>query len=117
MARIFKTKGFARSARKAGIRDSELCEAIAEVMKGQADDLGGGVMKKRLNRNEHRSIILMKGERNWFYQYLFAKKDRANIDDDELAAFKELAKAYDKLDLEALTRLIASKELVEICDD
>lgn len=35
--------------------------AAAAVMKGQGDDLGGGVLKKRLNENRHRSIILAQG--------------------------------------------------------
>ena len=52
-------------------------------MKGQADDLGGGVLKKRLNKNMHRGIILARRRRYWVYVYLFAKNDRENIDDDE----------------------------------
>ena len=87
-ARAFKTAWFAKAARKARISDDELCEAIQEVMKGQADDLGGGVFKKRLNKNMHRSIILAKFGSYWLHQYLFAKKDRANIDDDELREFR-----------------------------
>jgi hypothetical protein len=59
-ARAFKTAWFTKAARKARIEDDELCEAIEEVRKGQADDLGGGVFKKRLNKNMHRSIILAK---------------------------------------------------------
>ncbi len=55
--------------------------------KGKADDLGGGVFKKRLDRNRHRSIILAKGRHYWVYAYLFAKKDRSNIDESELARF------------------------------
>ena len=56
--RAFKTAWFSTAARKAHIADDELCEAIREAMKGQADDLGGGVFKKRLSKNRHRSIIL-----------------------------------------------------------
>jgi hypothetical protein len=41
----------------------------------QADDLGGGVYKKRLNDNMHRSIIIAKAGRHWIYAYLYAKKD------------------------------------------
>jgi hypothetical protein len=116
VARVFKTKRFARDTRKASISDAELCGAIAEVEKGQSDDLGGGVHKKRLNRNEHRSIILMKSRRYWIYQYLFAKKDRANIDDDELAAFKKVAEGYTKLDDAMVENLIIDGDLVEICN-
>jgi len=43
IGRVFKTAWFSRAARKAHIKDDELCAAIAQVMKGQADDLGGGV--------------------------------------------------------------------------
>lgn len=115
--RTFKTAWFSRAARKARIGDAELCRAIAEVMNGQADDLGGGVYKKRLNRNMHRSIILAKGGRFWFYAYLFAKKDRANIDDSELADFRTLAKSYASLNGTLIARLIEDEELTEICHD
>jgi hypothetical protein len=44
-ARVFKTAWFAKVARKAHIGDEDLCLAISQVMRGQADDLGGGVFK------------------------------------------------------------------------
>jgi hypothetical protein len=73
------------------------------------------VFKKRLNKNMHRSIILARGRRFWVYAYLFAKKDRANIDDDELAAFRDLAGLYAlKTDVE-LGKELTTGELVEIC--
>jgi hypothetical protein len=103
-ARTFKTAWFAKAARKALIDDAELCQAIAEVRKGQADDLGGGVFKKRLDKNRSRSIILAKGRAHWVYEYLLAKKDRDNIDDKELAAFRKLARAYEALDDQQLGR-------------
>jgi hypothetical protein len=115
--RAFKTAWFAKAARKALVNDEELCRAIAEVRKGQADDLGGGVFKKRLDKNRHRSIIVAKGRRYWVYAYLFAKKDRANIEDDELKAFRKLADLYAaKTDIE-IGKELEAKELVEICND
>ncbi|MDP2825356.1 MAG: type II toxin-antitoxin system RelE/ParE family toxin [Sulfuritalea sp.] len=114
--RTFKTAWFAKAARKVHITDKELCEAIEEVMLGQADDLGGGVFKKRLNSNMHRSIILAKGERYWIYQYLFAKSDRENIDDDELVEFRKLAKVYEKLTADKVKELMDDGELTEICN-
>jgi len=42
-------------------------------MIGQADDLGGGVYKKRLGKNLYRSIILAKGGQHWVYEFFFAK--------------------------------------------
>jgi hypothetical protein len=86
-------------------------------MKGQADDLGGGVFKKRLDRNRHRSIILAKGQHYWVYAYLFAKKDRSNIDESELAAFRQLAGLYARKSDAEIERELTAKELVEICND
>jgi hypothetical protein len=116
-ARTFKTAWFAKAARKALIDDAELCEAIAEVRKGQADDLGGGVFKKRLDKNRHRSLILAKGGAHWVYEYLFAKKDRDNIDDKELVGFRKLAKAYEGLDDQQIDRLLKDGDFTEICHD
>lgn len=75
----------------------------------------GGVYKKRLNRNMHRSIVLAKGGRNWIYAYLFAKKDRANIEDGELDDFRTLAKGYASLTDEQISMLLQDGELKEIC--
>lgn len=115
--RVFKTAWFSKAAKKAHIPDDELCAAIRQVMLGQADDLGGGVFKKRLDKNRHRSIILAKGGQYWVYEYLFAKKDRANIGDDELAGFRRLAKAYAGLTVQQVTRLLQDNSWMEICND
>ena len=115
--RSFKTAKFAKDASKAKITDLELCGAIAQVLLGQVDDLGGGVFKKRLHSNQHRSIILAKGGTFWIYEYLFAKKDRDNIEHDELAAFRLLAKSYAGLTGHQLGQLLINKDLLEICHD
>jgi len=86
-------------------------------MLGQADDLGGGVFKKRLGRNLYRSVILAKGGRLWIYSFLFAKKDRANISHEELAEFRRAAGLYaQKTDADIAAELNC-QELVEICHD
>ena len=115
IVRVFKTSGFAKAAKKAGIRDAELCRAIEQAMQGQADDLGGGVFKKRLNDNQHRSIILAKAGRWWVYEFVFAKKDRDNISSDELAQFKLLAKSYAALSNKEVQQLIDDQYFLEIC--
>ena len=66
---------------------------IQRVMLGQGDDLGGGVFKERLRKNQYRSIVLARTDHYWVYEYLFAKQNRANIADDELADFRRLVKA------------------------
>ncbi len=86
-------------------------EAAEALAKGQGDDLGGNVWKKRLNKNLHRSIVVEKVEDNWIFVFRFAKSDMDNIEDDELAEFKDLANVYAKLDIEAAVK---SKALLEI---
>ncbi len=115
--RVFKSAWFSKAAKKAHIRDDELCAAVKQAMLGQADDLGGGVFKKRLNDNMHRSIILSKAGRWWVFEYLFAKKDRDNIEDDELVQFRALAKNYAMLNDTQIGQLIDGNHLKEICHD
>jgi hypothetical protein len=115
--RTFKTAWFAKAARKAHITDDELCSAIQQVSLGQADDLGGGLFKKRLRKSQYRSIILARAGHFWVYEYLFAKQDRADIEDDELADFRKLVKAYAGLTTDQVSQLLRDKDWMEICND
>ena len=48
---IYKTRWFARWARKEGLSTPALCEAVREMVEGLYDaDLGGGLVKKRIGR-------------------------------------------------------------------
>ena len=114
--RVFKTGWFTKAARKARIPDEELCSAIQQVVLGQKNDLGGGVFKKRLRKNQYRSIILSRAGHYWVYEYLFAKQDKANIGDDELAGFRKLVKVYAGLTTHQVNQLIREGDWKEICD-
>ena len=114
--RVFKTAWFSKAARKAHLANGELCVAIRQVMLGQADDLGGGVFKKRLGKNLYRSIIVAKGGRYWVYEFLFAKKDSANIADGELAKLRKLAKVYESLTEQRVDELMGEGSWMEICN-
>jgi len=113
-ARIFKTAWFAKAARKAGIADAALRDAIEQAMRGQAVDLGGGVFKKRLNQNRHRAIVLAKVERRWVLEYLFAKQERANIARDELLHFRKVAAAYAGLTDGQVQQFLVAGDWIEI---
>jgi len=113
-ARIFKTAWFAKAARKAGIDDVALLEAVRQTMLGQAVDMGGGVFKKRLNQNRHRAIVLSKMDNHWVLEYLFAKQDKANIARDELQAFRRLAGLYAGLSDEQVKQLLDNGDWMEI---
>jgi hypothetical protein len=64
----------------------------------------------------HRSIILAKGGENWFYVFLFAKKDMANIAEDDLRRLRDLANQYEQKSKENIEKELKIKELVEICN-
>ena len=86
-------------------------------MLGQCDDLGGGVYKKRLGKNLHRSIVIAKGGRYWVYAYLFAKNDRANIDKQDLADLRDLVELYSKKSEAEIADELELRKIVEICHD
>jgi hypothetical protein len=49
--RVFKNMAFTRFAKKAGIGDAVLCQAVRDAARGLiAADLGGGVIKQRIGR-------------------------------------------------------------------
>lgn len=70
-----------------------------------------------MGKNRYRALLLAKGRRHWIYAYLFAKKDRANIDEDELDAFRRLAKNYATLTDPQIADLVRDGEFTEICHD
>jgi hypothetical protein len=115
--RVFKTAWFSKAAKKAYIPDAELCSAIRQVMLGQADDLGGGVYKKRLGKNLYRSIVLAKGGQFWVYEFLFAKQDLSDIPHEKLLELRQLAKTYAMLTSREIDQLITKEKFVEICHD
>jgi hypothetical protein len=108
--RIFKSKWFARFARKNGLSDAALKLAVAEIEAGNFDaDLGGCVYKQRVarqgrgKRGGYRTIVLFgQGERA-FFVYGFAKSKMENIGENDENNYKALAKrlmGYSDMELE-----------------
>lgn len=96
---IFKTRHFARWARKAGLVDSLLKTAVLEIQCGLLEaDLGGGVVKKRIalpgrgKRGSTRTLLVTNRDDRWFFVYGFEKNERANISEKELESLRKLAK-------------------------
>lgn len=122
--RIFRTKRFDRFARRERIMDTVLREAVARAERGLIDaDLGGGVIKQRVARpgqgrsSGYRTIVLLKTGMRAVFAYGFAKNDRGNIRDDELAALKALATELLNYDEETLKMAIEAEALIEVKDD
>lgn len=121
--RVFKNAWFERFARKQGITDKALLEAITRAKRGLIDaDLGGGVIKQRVARpgqgksGGFRTIILYRTAERAFFVYGFSKNDRDNIDDDEEVAFKKAAGYVLGLSDIHLAELIDQKQFTEVHD-
>ena len=96
--RRFKTKTFKRFARREGIEDSALTEAVERLEKGLADaDLGADVYKQRIARpgggrsGGYRTIICFRVKSRALFVYGFQKSDMANISKSQEADLKKLA--------------------------
>jgi len=86
-------------------------------MLGQADDLASGVYRKRLGKNLYHPILVARAGRFCVYEYVFAKRDRANIDDAELENFRKIAKTYGTLTMAQISLLIERGSWEEICNE
>lgn len=123
--RTFKSKKFARFARKERLTDHKLCEAIEAAEQGSIDaDYGGGVIKQRIAREGggksggYRTIILFRAGHLAFFVHGFAKNDQANISEGEERDFKVLASILLAALPTELDSLIAEEEFVEVkCHD
>jgi hypothetical protein len=96
--RVFKTRVFARFARKERLTDECLCEAVERANRGLIDaDLGGALIKQRVARpgqgrsGGFRVIIVWRRRDRAVFLHGFAKSERANISARDLADLKDLA--------------------------
>lgn len=96
--RIFKTKLFARFARRERIDDASLREAVDRIARGLVDaDLGSGVFKQRVARKGqgrsggYRTLIAYRSGDFSVFLFGFAKSDRENIGPDELEDLQTIA--------------------------
>ncbi len=119
--RIFKTKVFARFARRERISDTDLREAIERAERGLVDaDLGGGVIKQRVARpgqgrsGGFRVLLAYQAKTRSVFLFGFAKSARGNVDDDELVTAQEIARVWLEADGKALERALAEGIIQEI---
>lgn len=118
--RRFKSKNFKRFARREGITDAALCEAVERLQKGIVDaDLGGGLYKQRVARpgagrsGGYRTLICFQMESRAFFVYGFAKSERANISSSQEADLKKLAAVLLGLSEEKIQEMLNDSSLEE----
>lgn len=122
--RTFKTKWLARFARREGIADKSLCEAIERAERGLIDaDLGGGLIKQRVARQGqgrsggYRMMIAYRTNDLAVFLFGFAKNDLENIDRDDLLTARKIATDWLAADDERLKRAIVEGEIQELSHD
>ena len=115
------TKAFARFAHRERMSDASLCEAVRRAEQGRVDaDLGGSVIKQRVARpgqgrsGGYRVLIAYRARTRSVFLFGFAKNVRANVDDDELATLRDVAKGWLAADGIAIARAIEEGLIQEV---
>lgn len=119
--RLFKTKSFIRFARCERISDASLREAVQRAERGSVDaELGGGVIKQRVARpgqgrsGGYRVLPAYRVNTLSVFLYGFAKNERDNIDGDELATLRDIARGWFQANTTALARAVADGLVQEV---
>jgi len=117
----FKTKQFARFARRERIADASLSGAVLRAERGLVGaDLGGGVIKQRLARpgqgrsGGYRVLLAYRRQATAVFLFGFAKSELDNIEDDELATLRDIAKAWLGANDTALAAAVANGLILEV---
>ena len=118
---VFKTKWFARFARRERITDESLREAIDRAARGIVDaDLGGGLIKQRVAREGqgrsggYRMLVAYRAQGRAVFLYGFAKNEQENLGPDDLASLREIAAGWLEADADRIRTAIEAKELLEV---
>jgi len=119
--RVFVTHPFRRFQRKEQIRDAQLAQAIADAERGLIDaDLGGGLIKQRVarrgqgKRSGFRTLIAYQAGDRAVFLFGFAKRERDNISDAQLADLKALASDMLSRSDDVIDEAIASGSIQEV---
>jgi len=122
--RILKTRWLVRFARRVGISDGSLREAIVRAEGGLIDaDLGGGLIKQRVARTGkgrsggYRMLVAYREGDKAIFVYGFAKSDRDSISPDELETWRKVAADWFNADDDRLAEAILDSSLTEIDGD
>lgn len=122
--RIFKTRWFARFARKARISDTMLTDAIREAEKGLIDGkLGRGLIKKRVartgkgKRGGYRTIIVYREGSRSVFVYGFPKSAKADLSPLERDAYEKLAHLYLSFSDADMAQALKEGEVEEVKND
>ena len=119
--RVFKNAWFQKFARKEGISDAALCEAVKRAEDGLIDaDLGAGLLKQRVARpgegksGGYRTLLCFRTEARAVFVFGFPKSSKDNLTDKEEETYKKAAKlvlAFTEAEIDAE---VASGRFLEV---
>jgi hypothetical protein len=112
----YLTKEFARLARRSGLPDDGLLDAIDRAEDGKIDaDLGGGLIKQRVARpgqgrsGGFRTIVAYRRGERAIFLHMFEKARQANLSKVELEVYQDLAQTFGLLDEAQLDELVRKR--------
>ena len=119
--RIFKTRWMAQFARKSGIDDALLIEAIERAERGLVDaDLGGGVIKQHMGRpgqgrsGGYRTLIAIRVGDLAVFTFAFAKNESDNIEYDHLQDLKKVAARWLPANRSTIAKALETGDIEEV---
>ncbi len=119
--KIYKHRVFAKWAKKEGLLDRALQDAIEEITAGLFDaDLRSNLYKKRIarkgkgKRGGYRTLVAFKQDDKAVFIFGFAKNTLENIDGKELQTFKKLAEQYLLLTPKELAEAVKENKFIEV---
>jgi hypothetical protein len=119
--RVFKLKDFARTARREGVVDADLLEAVQRAANGLTDgEIGKFLVKQRIPRQGQgratglRAILVYKDGDRAIFVFLFPKNSKAALTQDEEDVYRKLAKAYVALNEVTISSLLRQGKWIEI---
>jgi hypothetical protein len=122
--RIFEVKSFARFARRERIDAAMLREAVDRLAHGLVDaDLGSGLFKQRIARpgegrsGGYRVLLAYRRGSRCVFLYGFAKSERANIGDGELASLRLIGTRLLEAGPATIQHALDAGALIEVDDD
>jgi hypothetical protein len=119
--KVFLTKEFAKRARKSGVSDLDLCEAVERAVNGSIDgDYGSELIKQRVARkNEgrsggYRTILVYRESKRAVFLHMFAKSDQSDLTAAEKKVYRAAAASFAALADSAIEKLVVQMKWIEI---
>ncbi len=119
--RVFKTKRFARLARKETLTDESLCEAVWRAERGLLDaHIGRFLIKQRIARTGrgrsggYRAVLFFRSGELSVFLDLFAKSAKGNLTETEEHVFRMLANSISGMRVADIQAALSAEEWIEV---